>query len=443
MEALRGMLKNLCNEFNQYGIKFRYLDWETDFLRFFRSEVNYNISKRSTLLEATVERNKKKYSFIVSSPNPVSVNEAMHEAIKIVETLPPDPDFKSFEDNTDIADYDSFLRATETVTPEHKLSLLKKLDEVASQRGFRLFGTFVSVVSDGFIMQSNGLDKRDFISSVMCDVKAVSEKTGATVIHSFGGGSLEMLDEESFIAALDSKMKYAMLPITDAEPGEYEAILGPHAVHEFLAYLMSGAYGSAIDSGASLFEGKAGEQIFSELMTLRSEPSNRRIIRFPYNDDGHIARDVTLVESGIFKNYIMDHYYSNKLSLPKNGSVGVQALVMSPGEVPLDALISGVKRGIYISNLHYMNFINRKETSVTGLTRDGTFLIEDGKITKVLNNLRYTVKISSLFEAIIAVEDMNHTVPVSENYFEFKVFAGLVPHVRTRGFKITSSTKTI
>ena len=139
----------------------------------------------------------------------------------------------------------------------------------------------------------------------------------------------------------------------------------------------------------------------------------------------------------------MNHYYAHKLNRPKNGSVGVAALVMEPGSEPLEQMIAGVDRGLYIANLHYMNFINRKETSVTGLTRDGTFLIEKGKVVKVVNNLRYTVKISSVFEDLAAVGNDQQVVPNSDNYFEFDILAGLVPHILTKGFKISSSTRTI
>jgi len=118
-------------------------------------------------------------------------------------------------------------------------------------------------------------------------------------------------------------------------------------------------------------------------------------------------------------------------------------MVLDKGTKSLEEMIKSIDRGLYISNIHYMNFINQQETSVTGLTRDGTFLIENGEITKVVNNLRFTEKLAEIFKHTVALENIQHTVPVSQNYGNFNIFNSLIPHVKTSKFKITSSTKTI
>ena len=130
------------------------------------------------------------------------------------------------------------------------------------------------------------------------------------------------------------------------------------------------------------------------------------------------------------------------VGLKKNGNRG-NNLVIEKGEINFDNMIKSVKKGLYISSLHYMNFINAKETSVTGLTRDGTFLIEDGKMTKVVNNLRFTEKLTRILENIIEIEDKQYTVPFSDNYGSFSIQSSLAPHVKLSKFKISSSTETI
>ncbi len=182
--------------------------------------------------------------------------------------------------------------------------------------------------------------------------------------------------------------------------------------------------------------------MFPEIFTLKDDPQNPELINFEYNDDGHIYEKLNLVEKGVFKNFFVDNYYGRKLNMKKNGAEG-SALVMETGDKTLAEMISGVKNGLYISSLHYMNFMNFKKTSVTGLTRDGTFLIEDGKLTKVVNNLRYTEKISDVINGICEIENRSYTIPASSNYGEFGIFSAKMPHVKVKGFKISSSTKTI
>ena len=105
-------------------------------------------------------------------------------------------------------------------------------------------------------------------------------------------------------------------------------------------------------------------------------------------------------------------------------------------------MISSIKHGLYISSLHYMNFINMRDTSLTGLTRDGTFLIEDGKITKVVNNLRFTEHISDIMNNVTALENKDYTIPFSSNYGAFSINTAK-HHAKIKEFFISSSTKTI
>ncbi len=416
MEHLKQDLFALMKRFPAHAFRFRYLDWETDFLRFYRSQVNYNITKRAVVLSGTVERKKRKFSFPIADPE---------QAIALLNDLPPDPDFVSFEDDPTRYEYRGFTKAADSAPLSRKLDILEQIAAAADQCGFDIYGTFITLNSDGFLLQSNGLDKRIFVSPLMLDLKAVKRDTGVTVINSFGGTSLDHFSTEFFIADLVRKMEWATLPITDAEPGKYTVILGPQAVHTFLTYLLSGASGEALDNCTSFFEGKEGQLLFPAALTVASRPDHPQLIPFPYNGDGHIAQPLTFIDRGVFREFVMNHYYAHKLKRPKNGSVGVSALVMEQGDTSLEQMIAGVEHCLYISNLHYMNFINRKETSVTGLTRDGTFLIEKGKVTKVVNNLRYTVKITAVFENLAAVGNDQQVVPESENYFEFNISAGL------------------
>ena len=443
MERILEELKKIIKENDKYSFEFKLFSWETDFLRFFNSEINYNITKKSISLMGTLEREKRKYSFSISNPTIEAIYNETRKGLEIVDKLPADPDFDSFEDNKELYEYKDFKRSMDKVSLDDKIKILKKLSETAEKHNFGIYGTFVSLAKDGYILNSTGLEKRYFVSPIMLDVKAVSNENMVTVIHSFGGNDLTHFDLELFNSQFEEKIINAKLPVVDVEPGDYEVILGPHAVSELLQYLMSGVYAHSLDSGSSFFEGKIDQKLFSEKVTLKSDPYNEKLITYPYTSDGHLAKPLTIIENGVFKNFIVDHYYSKKLNIEKNGSVGEKALVLGKGNKSLNDMIKETEKGLYIANLHYINFINQKVTSITGLTRDGTFLIENGKITKVVNNLRFTEKISAILENVIDVENMEHSRPVSENYEEFDIYTHLVPHIKTKKFQITSSTKTI
>jgi predicted Zn-dependent protease len=207
-------------------------------------------------------------------------------------------------------------------------------------------------------------------------------------------------------------------------------------------YAGSNLYAASVDRKETDLIGKQGKRVFPSYFTLTDAPDHPGVINSEYGSDGHLVDKLPLFEKGIFRNFLVDNYYGNKLKMEVNGNTG-ECLVMKTGNSSLDDMIKGIKKGLYISSFHYMNFINPRETSLTGLTRDGTFLIENGKITKVVNNLRFTEKIVDVINNITAIENKAHTVPSSQNYGTFSIGACSMPHVRVKEFNISSSTKTI
>jgi predicted Zn-dependent protease len=197
-----------------------------------------------------------------------------------------------------------------------------------------------------------------------------------------------------------------------------------------------------LDQRSSFFEGKIDQKVLSDKLTIVDDPTDPEMINRDYGSGGHIYRPLKLIENGFFRSFICDQYYHKKTGLPKNGNTA-SCLIVNTGDQDLDTMIAGIERGLYVSSLHYMNFINPKETSLTGLTRDGTFLIENGKITKVVNNLRFTEKIARILDNIQVLENRAYTIPFSDNYGSFDIETVKAPHALIKKFNITSSTKTI
>ena len=238
------------------------------------------------------------------------------------------------------------------------------------------------------------------------------------------------------------KIQIAQSEVIDVEPGEYEVILAPRCIGEYIGYYMGSCSAGSLDRKNTLLEGKIGEQVFPANFTLIDDPKNPMIVNYDYNSEGHLYEKTPIFENGVFKNFLVGSYYANKLGMEKNGAQA-SCLVMSTGDRELEEMIKSTKKGLFISSLHYMNFINPKESSITGLTRDGTFLIEDGKLTKVVNNLRFTVKISDVINNITEIENKAYTFPQSDNYGQFSISASSMPHVKVKSFNISSSTKTV
>ncbi len=440
--SFRDELVNICKDFAELKLVFKYRIWETDFLRFFQSQINYNISKKSISLSTTVHKGKKSYSFRLVNPTKMILLEKIAEAEKIIDKLPDDPDFIDIEDDPTISSEKEKTNNIERISLDKKIEILDEVAKAVTASNFKIFGTFICNYRILYIINSNGLNKREISSPVFLEAKAVSNKNEVTVLEVYGGENFDSFDQDKFIGNLKAKAKAGCGEIVDVEPGEYEVVLAPRCIGEYFMYLESSLSAASLDHKQSFFEGKIGKKVFPENITLSDDPHHPDLINFDYNSDGHIYQKTRFIENGVFKNFIVGNYYGRKLKMKKNGAEG-GAIVMETGDKSFDELVGSIKRGLYISSLHYMNFINRKETSLTGLTRDGTFLIENGKITKVVNNLRFTEKISDIINGITDIENQSYTIPYSDNYGEFGIYSAKMPHVKVKGFKISSSTRTI
>ena len=416
--------------------------WQTDFLRFYHSQTNYNITKENTSMDMSIYKGKKSYSFSIDDPTLDKIDVALAAAMAIIDKLPEDPDFVDIENDTTIATFRPKPNNIEVVPLARKTEILQAIADAVKPHNFEIYGTFICNYENYRMVNSNALEKVWQVSPIYLEVKAVHNESQITVMETFGGEDFNRFNLDDFISGLLAKIGYASNEVVDVDPGHYDVVLAPRCIAEFIQYMSYGASASALDQHSSYFEGKLGEQLFPASITITDDPLDNELITYDYNNEGHIYRPLTLIDKGVFKAFTCNNYYHHKTGLPKNGNTG-SCLKLANGDMLLGHMMEKVKRGLYISSLHYMNFINAKETSLTGLTRDGTFLIEDGRITKVVNNLRFTERIDRILKNIVALENRSQTVPFSDNYSFFSIESAKAPHVLVKDFNITSSTKTI
>lgn len=416
--------------------------WQTDFLRFYHSQTNYNISKISESLDATLYKGKKSYSFSIDDPGKEKIDQALELALSIIDTLPEDPDFVDVETDKTLAVKREITNNIDVITLEAKTRILSELAEAAKPFDFEIYGTFVCNYSAYRLLNSNGLDKSTAVSPIYLEVKAVHNQSQITVMETFGGEDISLFNLSDFKTRLLAKIGYCQAETVDIEPGHYEVILAPRCLAEFVQYLSFGMSARALDQHSSFFEGKIDQKVFPEFINITDDPADPEMIRQDYGSEGHIYKLLKLIENGVFRAFTCNNYYAHKTGLPKNGNTA-SCLKIDTGDKTLEELIGSVKKGLYISSLHYMNFINPVDTSLTGLTRDGTFLIEDGKISKVVTSLRFTERIDRILNNVVALENKAYTIPFSENYGSFEIETVKAPHAHVMDFNISSSTHTI
>jgi predicted Zn-dependent protease len=184
------------------------------------------------------------------------------------------------------------------------------------------------------------------------------------------------------------------------EPGMYTVVLEPQAVSDVLPLLAGSFNARSTDEGRSAFSKaggtKLGEKIADERVTIYSDPADPDLLMRPFDNEGLPLRRITWIENGVLKNLSYTRFWADKKGVQPTGGGGggfggglPGGLKMVGGTKSIDELVAGTQRGILVTRFWYIRFLDQRTVMVTGLTRDGTFLIENGKITRPLKNFRW------------------------------------------------------
>jgi predicted Zn-dependent protease len=231
------------------------------------------------------------------------------------------------------------------------------------------------------------------------------------------------------------------------EPGEYPVVLEPYAVQDFVQMMSYVGFGAmAFQEGRSFMTGKLGQQIADPRISIWDDGLGPDTIPWPFDVEGVPKQRVDLIENGIARGVVYDSYRAGKEegktstghAMPPPNALGPFPLnaVFSPGDATLDDMIGSTERGIYVTRFHYTRPVEPSRVVITGMTRDGTFLIENGEIAYPIRNLRFT---QSYLEAL------NHVEMIGR---DARLLAGIrdiarvsVPALKLGAFNFTGATE--
>jgi PmbA protein len=238
----------------------------------------------------------------------------------------------------------------------------------------------------------------------------------------------------------------------EIEAGTHSAVLEPYAFSELLWYFGFTSLGAlSFLEGRSYLSGRLGERLFHESFNLADDGLEPRGLPKSFDMEGVPKQRVTLVENGVASDVVWDRRTAKRagdgrvstghaLPPPAQGYGPLPLnLSVQGGEATRDELVERVGEGIYVTRLHYLGVVDPREGIITGMTRDGTFRIEGGKVTKPLVNLRFTTSFPKLVESLVGLGSDVELVNRSDFYDERYPFGTLVPTVATQAFTIVGT----
>jgi predicted Zn-dependent protease len=178
------------------------------------------------------------------------------------------------------------------------------------------------------------------------------------------------------------------------EPGLYTAVLEPQAVGDLIPLLANALNARAADEGRSPFSRpgggtRLGEKVVDERVTLYSDPADPALLGQPFDNEGLPIGRTVWIEKGVLRNLVYTRFWAQKQGKQPTGAPQAGGLALTGGTRSTEELIAGCERGILVTHFFYVRSLEPRTVLFTGLTRDGTFLIEKGKITRALKNFRW------------------------------------------------------
>ena len=374
------------------------------------------------------------------SLDPADVRRAAEDAVEIARVTPADPDFPGLAPPSQISAVEHFDDATADASPFDRASAVATaLAEFPA--GMEGAGYVETVADEVLVVTTTGV--RAYGRSTRAGVSVLAIAPDSSGYAERLERRLGDLDPRALAERAIGKAERSRDP-KPIDPGAYTVILEPAAtstIMQFLGYLGLGA--KPFLEGRSFMSGKIGEKLVSDLVTIVDDPTAPDSLGLPFDFEGTPSRSVALLEKGVAAGVVWDRTTAKKggtestgHALPPPNAYGPMPLNlrMEPGGTTIEEMVSSTERGLLVTRFHYSNVVNEKETLLTGMTRDGTFLIEDGRLAHGVKNLRYT---QNALEALSNVEAIGDRTEISTELF----FGGSrAPALKIRDFKFSSST---
>jgi len=351
----------------------------------------------------------------VSSTNDISsdgLDRAIADAMEIASFLEPESDNPGLVKSKKAKDAKSFFEATDECTPARRAEAVATIANMAGAEKLQTSGLYRLQTNRLAVVNSVGTSQyhEDTVAEL-----SVSAADDATLGQGWSIGvahDINQLDPNALGRTAVDKAVRSRNP-DPLPPGDYTVILEPAAVGQLLLFLGFLAFsGKSFAQGRGVLSGRIGETVTGTNITIVEDPFLADFPGVPFDYEGVPKQKVTLIEKGIAKGVVHDRRSaamagteSTGHALPPDNARGPypKNMTLLPGDTSLDEMIASTAKGILITHFWYVNYLNPMNAQVTASTRDGTFLIENGKITKPVQNLRAT---PAILESLGQVEQI-------------------------------------
>jgi len=408
--------------------------------RFANNTIHQNVAERDRWLSIRVALDHRTARATTNRFDPDSIRAAVAQAFTLARSSAPNPDLLPLAEPSAISEIQRFDVGTASATPEHRGRAVADAIGIVESAGQTAAGIYSTGESAEAILNSRGVAAWHAETMAQFSITAMAGDSSGWAKAS--AVSKESIDPLALARGAAEKARLSRDP-REIAPGRYTVILEPAAVLDLVGQMFGDFSATAVADRRSFLTDRVGKKLFGDNIQIWDDAAHPLQAGVPFDGEGVPRRKLTLVEAGVPRELAYSRSSAQRAGVAPTGhgfplpnEVGEAPLniVIAGGTTPLDAMIASTDRGILVTRLWYIREVDPYEKIMTGMTRDGTFLIENGRVTRGLRNFRFNQGIVDLLNN---VEALSPSVRASGE----ETFDMVVPAMKVRGFNFTEVTR--
>ncbi len=371
-----------------------------------------------------------------------TLERTVRKAVRLASVQRSDPTLLPLPGSQKYRPLSHYVPGTPAATPDEKIDRIRLAVGLCKKKKTTAAGIFSHGMQAAGLANSNGLFAYNAYSSAGFSVTVMAKDSSGWADAT--QPDIKDIDPEQLTAVALEKALAGRNP-KSLPPGEYDVILEPAAVAELLLFMAWEGFGALpYLEGRSFVSGKLGQKVLGENVTIVDDVYHPQTLGLNFDYEGMPRKRVVLVDHGAAKAVVHDRKTAKEagtkstghaLPLPNTNGPMPLNLMLAGGDSSLDEMIAGTDRGLLITHFHYTNILDPVPLMITGMTRDGVFLVEKGRVKHPVKNFRFT---ESVVKAFNQVEALGRETAYAHAFWG----GGIVcPAAKIRGFNFSSGTK--
>ncbi len=419
----------------------------SDLTRFYKNSVHQNVEEKEVRVHLKAWVGTRSGMASTNALDEASLNELANKVAEIVATSPESQAIPTLTQPTSQPGVASLDQAVIEQSPQARAEAVRQVCEAAAERGQAAYGAYMVETKELAVANSEG--HFGYHAGSLADFQTVVRNNGASGWAQASHWKLDEVPVQSLGEEAIGKATDAVGP-QSMKPEILTVVLDPYATVDLLQMLaLPGMSGQAVAEGRSWISNRIGEQSMDEAVSIWDDGLDLGGVPQPFDSEGEPKQRLDIIRDGVVKGGVYDRETASRQGQQSTGhalspdfppmirmySPLPTNLFMAPGDKSTQEMIESTERGMYITRFHYTRHVHPRDCVVTGMTRDGVFLIEDGKIQGPVKDFRFT---QSYVEALNNVEAIgSETRLVVDDFLKAAVLA---PAVKIRDFRFTGAT---